>query len=139
MGSDDRERSFKVADRRRFTDTGETREDTASSEEAAPATAAPADAGRGSAPEQQQETPTDITFASFVIGLSTQVLVDLGEVPHPSDGSTRVDLPAARQVIDILAILRDKTKGNLDQAEATLLENALYDLRMRYVERTRQP
>jgi hypothetical protein len=50
-----------------------------------------------------------------------------------------VNLDAARQIIDILAILKEKTAGNLDAAESALLENALYDLRMRYVDRARHP
>jgi hypothetical protein len=50
----------------------------------------------------------------------------------------RVDLIAARHMIDILAILRDKTTGNLDNAENSLLESALYDLRMKYVEKARR-
>jgi hypothetical protein len=49
-----------------------------------------------------------------------------------------VDLGAAKQLIDILGILKDKTKGNLDATEAGLLDNMLYDLRLRYVERVRR-
>ena len=64
-------------------------------------------------------------------------LAHLGEMPNPVDGTTRVDLEAARQIIDIVAMLRDKTKGNLDEAENALLDDALYDLRMKYVERAR--
>jgi hypothetical protein len=56
-------------------------------------------------------------------------------MPNPVDGTTRVDLVAARQIIDIIGMLRDKTQGNLDDAERALLDDALYDLRMKYVER----
>ncbi len=51
-------------------------------------------------------------------------------------GRTVVDLEGARQFIDILGILQDKTRGNLDAREAALLDGALYDLRMKYVERS---
>jgi hypothetical protein len=79
----------------------------------------------------------EITFASFLFSLSTQALVHLGEIPDPVDGATHASLDGARQIIDILAILADKTRGNLDAAESSLLESALYDLRMRYVDRAR--
>lgn len=137
------ERSFKVQDRRRFTETGETRTEEAGREEARPEekrTEAPAGPGPAvpvgdpRATAQSQE-PFEINFAAFVISLSTQALAHLGEMLSPVDGTMRVDLEAARQIIDIIAMLRDKTKGNLDDAESALLDDALYDLRMKYVER----
>jgi hypothetical protein len=69
--------------------------------------------------------------------LSAQALAHLGEIPDPMHQAVRIDLEAARQVIDILGLLREKTKGNLDSAESPLLESVLYDLRMKYVERVR--
>jgi hypothetical protein len=132
-----RQSSFKVQDRRRFSATGEAREDVP--EEQA-SSAAPAEdvrapeSGATAGPDPQAEA---ITFASFVFSLSTQALVHLGEIPDPVDGATHVHLEGARQIIDILAILAEKTRGNLDPAETSLLESALYDLRMRYVERAR--
>jgi hypothetical protein len=81
---------------------------------------------------------SELNFAAFVISLSTQALAQLGEIPDPVQGTVRVELNAARQMIDILVILRDKTKGNLDSAEKALLDSALYDLRMKYVEKARR-
>ena len=80
----------------------------------------------------------EINFPTFVISLSTQALAHLGEIPDPTDGALRVELIGARQLIDILAMLKDKTRGNLDGDEAALLDHALYDLRMKYVERAHQ-
>ena len=54
------------------------------------------------------------------------------------DGQLSKDLVAAKQLIDILGVLDDKTKGNLDAAEAALLTNVLYDLRLKYVEQARR-
>jgi hypothetical protein len=141
------ERSFKVQDRRRFTETGDARGD----EAAEAAKEEPAQRREEPAPEpksepdiderfsasggQGPEEPFEINFATFVISLSTQALAHLGEMPNPIDGMTHVDLIAARQIIDIIGMLRDKTKGNLDEAESALLDSALYDLRMKYVER----
>jgi hypothetical protein len=80
----------------------------------------------------------EITFGTFVVGLSTQALVHLGEIPDPLSGQPAADLPAAQQLIDIIAILKEKTRGNLDHDEDALLEAILFELRMKYVERVRQ-
>jgi hypothetical protein len=123
-------RSFKVDDRRRFSDTGEARP---LEPAAAPEPDPPARPDRAPA----EPSPLDINFSTFVISLSTQVLVHLGEIPNPIDAQTAVDLGAAKQLIDILGVLKDKTRGNLDASESSLLEGILYDLRLRYVERVR--
>jgi len=57
----------------------------------------------------------------------------LGELPEPGTEKTEVNLPLAKQTIDILGILQEKTSGNLTDEEHNLLTNLLYDLRMRYV------
>ena len=81
--------------------------------------------------------PGEMSFSTFVIGLTTQALMHLGEIADPMQQEVGRDLPAAKQMIDLLGILRDKTKGNLDQAEEQLLDSMLYDLRMRFVEVSR--
>ena len=82
--------------------------------------------------------PQDLTFASFVVGLSTEALALMGEMPHPATGERMHDLLGAQQLIDIIAILQAKTRGNLTHDEETLLEAILFDLRMKYVEKARQ-
>lgn len=157
MAGDDRDgqkSSFKVQDRRRFSASGDAREEIADSAEAeapqvAPAVplAAPppldeaagndaAGAARAAASYAAAGETPEITFATVVISFLTQALALLGEIPDPVDGSTEVDLEGARQFIDILGILEDKTRGNLDPHEGALLERALYDLRMKFVERS---
>jgi hypothetical protein len=140
MAGDENERQtgFKVQDRRRFSATGDARDDapdTTRERESTSPTEPSAPAGEAA---REPAPPQEITFASFVFSLSTQALVHLGEIPDPVDGATHVHLEGAQQIIDILGMLRDKTRGNLDGAESTLLDNALYDLRMRYVERARR-
>jgi hypothetical protein len=93
------------------------------------------------APGGRRETAgaePEITFATFIVGLSTEALAALGEMPHPATGEHKRDLRAAQQLIDILGILREKTRGNLDRDEDSLFEAILYDLRMKYVELARQ-
>ena len=80
----------------------------------------------------------EITLSTFVLSLSTQGLMHLGEIPNPIDKAVRQDLTAAKQIIDILGLLREKTKGNLDESEEALFDDILYDLRMRYVDLSRR-
>ena len=122
-------RGFRVTDRRRFSDTGETRPQAATE----PAEPAPPSAPEQAAVSQALEDEA-VTFSTFVLGLSTQVLLHLGEIPNPVTGAVERDLQAAKQVIDILGILAEKTRNNLEAGEHALLESILYDLRMRYVE-----
>jgi Domain of unknown function (DUF1844) len=75
-----------------------------------------------------------VDFSTFVLSLSHSALMDLGQAPHPETGSVEKTLPLARQTIDLLAMLEDKTKGNLSGDEERLLTQILFDLRMRYVE-----
>lgn len=79
-----------------------------------------------------------IDFATFVLSLSHSALMHLGEAPDPETQSVEQNLPLAKQNIDILGILEDKTKGNLTGDEERLLAQVLFDLRMRYVERSKE-
>ena len=74
----------------------------------------------------------EIDFGTFVMSLASSVLVHLGEINHPE--ATGKNLPLAKQTIDILGMLREKSRGNLTQEEAQVLDNLLYDLRMKYVD-----
>ena len=76
----------------------------------------------------------EIDFGMFVMSLASSVLVHLGEIEHPESRERQANLPLAKQTLDILGMLRDKTRGNLTQEEAQLLDNLLYDLRMKYVD-----
>ena len=75
-----------------------------------------------------------IDFSTFVLSLSHSALVHLGDAPAPEEGRLPVNLPMARQTIDLLSLLQDKTRGNLTGAEEHMMDQVLYDLRMRYVE-----
>ena len=81
------------------------------------------------------ETLPQIDFATFILSLSHSALMHLGEAPDPLTNQVHADLPLAKQNIDILGLLEDKTKGNLSGDEERLLAQVLFDLRMRYVER----
>jgi hypothetical protein len=100
---------------------------------------APADAAPGGRTDRTASAPLPpVEFATFVLSLGSSALMHLGEVERPGTGTTEKNLPMAKHSIDILSMLEGKTKGNLTGAEAQLLENLLFDLRLRYVEATRK-
>ena len=89
--------------------------------------------------EQQQalgeDHETQVTFIGFVISLVHTAALHLGDIADPVTGQrSHVNLPAAQQIIEILGLLEEKTKGNLSAEERQVLEQALYELRMRFVE-----
>ncbi len=75
-------------------------------------------------------------FSTFVITLSTSAMLYLGEIPDPDGKQIEVNLPMAKHSIDLLVMLREKTKGNLTAEEQKLLDQMVYDLRMKYVKRS---
>ncbi len=86
--------------------------------------------------EQSKEA---ISFNAFVLSLATTAAVHFGDVPDPSSGKPgETNLEAASQMIDILALLEQKTRGNLTAEERRLLEQVLYELRLRFVEGTQE-
>jgi hypothetical protein len=131
-------KGFTVQDRRRFSETGDSRDDSHSSMNVADSVQTkPTDESPGpsSGQAEGQETPLpEINFSTFVISLSTQALMHLGEIGNPLTGKVEPDRPVAKQMIDIIGMLREKTRGNLDPGEDRLIEDILFDLRMKYVE-----
>jgi len=143
--SEDKDKGFKVQDRRRFSAEGELKPEHRGQEEPRAAAAAEPASAAASGPQAAPGTGSatadrsEINFATFIVGLSTQALLHLGEIPDPTSNHPVRDLAAAQQLIDILGLLRDKTRGNLDRDEAGLLDSILFDLRMKYVEIARNP
>jgi hypothetical protein len=75
-----------------------------------------------------------LDFTTFVLSLSHSALMHLGEAPHPETDAVQKNLPLAKQTIDLIGMLEEKTKGNLTGDEERLITQILFDLRMRYVE-----
>jgi hypothetical protein len=87
--------------------------------------------------ERQPRSEAPIDFYTFVLGLASSAFVHLGDAPHPETGEPgKPELGLARQTIEILDMLREKTKGNLTDEESAFLENLLMDLRLRFVARS---
>ena len=83
--------------------------------------------------DYQDDPNVPIDFSTFVLSLSSSAAVHLGLVPHPEGKTQARNLPMAKQTIDILNILQEKTKGNLTGEEERLIGEVLYNLRMAFV------
>jgi hypothetical protein len=125
--AEEKNTGFTIKDKRSFDEHGN------------PVTAAPEEtANTDKAAEEKPSdrrgaVPPEINFASFVLSLSSSALYHFGEIPDPATNKKQRNLIMAKQTIDILGILKEKTAGNLSPEEDALLSNLLYDLRMRYV------
>jgi hypothetical protein len=79
-----------------------------------------------------------LDFSTFVLSLGSSCMVNLGRVEGPDGKMPAPNLPAAKQMIDILGILEEKTRGNLDESEAKLLSTLLYDRRVQFVDASKK-
>ena len=124
------EESFKVRDKRRLKE-GEGVEE-AKAEEAREKSRV--EKQQAEMEEQPHPIPVEINFAAFIFSLGRSAFIHLGEEPDPVTGEKKISLPLAKETIDIISMLEEKTKGNLTPEEEHLIKNILYALRMRYVE-----
>jgi hypothetical protein len=132
-GDEDMSEEIKVNDQRIDFDTEEQAPNEAETSEHSKMAA---DFEAAAAEHDMPELPR-LDFPTFVLSLSSSVLVHLGEIPEPESGQTMANLPVAKQTIDILSMLEQKTAGNLDPQEDKLLKDMLFELRMKYVQKVR--
>ncbi len=85
---------------------------------------------------KEKEGAQGIDFYTFCLSLGSSAFVHLGDAPHPEGGEAGTNLVLAKQTIDILCMLQEKTRGNLSSEEDRFLENLLLDLKLRYVAKT---
>ncbi len=119
------EQEFTVVDKRGSRRDTEERDKPKASEPAA----------SGREVRQASGVPPDLTSLFLMLGTST--LIHLGDAPEPSTGQPAQDLPQAQYAIDLLGLLKEKTEGNRSPEESRLLDDLLYDLRMRYLQATK--
>lgn len=134
MVEQEKEQSFTVTDRR-----GASREDDVSPPQQEEAlltdNTASVEDSRQQAPLQDASEPLpDVDFMTLIFSLYTYAQISLGIIPDPTTGQSTKELIQAKYNIDILAILQEKTRGNLSQEEEQALEQMLYELRMNYVQ-----
>jgi len=124
----DEEKGFVIKDRRAFDDKGEVKGE-------APKEEPQREETKKRTPEDRRvEMPLpEVNFNSLIFSLSSSALINLGEIADPNTGQKQKDLPLAKHTIDTIAMLQDKTKGNLNTEEQRFLDTILADLRWRYV------
>ncbi len=88
--------------------------------------------------EKKTEVSSLIDFSTFIFSLGSAALIHLGMTPNPLNNKTEKNLTEAKQNIDLLSLLKEKTKGNLTSDEEKLMNNLLHSLRLRYVEETQK-
>ncbi|HKT35468.1 MAG TPA: DUF1844 domain-containing protein [Nitrospira sp.] len=127
----EQEEGFIIRDRRGSSAGADHPAPTSSPSEAAAKEAPPGPASGG-----ESASGVPVTFASFVISLGSSSLMLMGEQLDPQQPAMPVNLPQAKEIIDLLSVLDVKTKGNLTTEEQTVLRDMLYALRMKYVSLT---
>ncbi|MGH9867622.1 MAG: DUF1844 domain-containing protein [Candidatus Polarisedimenticolia bacterium] len=141
MPDKEKKEPIKVTDRRAFTPEGERRspttDDTPSSPEPSSASTVKGEGFElrrpaSSAPQASQQA---VDFSSFILSLTSTAFIHLGEMEDPVTHKVQVQLEAARQMIDIIDMLHEKTKGNLDPQEEEFISGILFELKMRYSQR----
>lgn len=141
MAEKEEEKGFVIKDRRRFTEEAEEAEAAGKQTEAGPKEepkTEPSEEPRAGTGSENKGPFPEVTMATFIFSLSSSALVHLGEIPDPSTNKSSMDLAIAKQIIDTLGMLQDKTKGNLDPDEDKLMRSVLYDLRMRFIQKSGQ-
>jgi hypothetical protein len=157
--ADENEVNFKVSDRRKFNADGTPRETVVEDSLSAPSPASqeaanvvsfpaaserktePAAASAGQAPRTEtgpRSRQSEMAFLNLVNMIAVEAAVSLGLVEHPVKGGVSIDLETARHMIDMIGALEERTRGNLSQREAKMLEDLLSDLRMQYVNVSRR-
>lgn len=153
---DDEIRGFKVTDKRTFDDDGNPKdlededveaagEDKAAGDPAPEAKKPPEPPSAETdgpdkapqKPEEAQELPPP-DFSNFMMSLASSALINMGEVEDPMSKAQMKNLPGARQMIDIILMLEEKTRGNLTPEEKSLIESLVYDLRLKYVKAVKE-
>ncbi|MDB9823095.1 DUF1844 domain-containing protein [Deltaproteobacteria bacterium] len=126
------EKGFIIKDKRSLDEEGELKEEEKGSE------AGSKTKEEKKAEDTQRPPLPEVNFNSLIFSLSSSALLHIGEIADPQTGEKKKDLPMAKHSIDIIAMLKEKTKGNLADDEQNFVDNILTDLRLRYVKATKK-
>ncbi len=133
------ETGFKIKDKRSFDEQGELKEEKPQEEEKK--SEPKAETQEKTPPKEKKERAgsiplPEVNFTSLIFSLSSSAFLHLGEIADPESGEKKQDLPIAKQTIDTIAMLKEKTSGNLTEEEQKFIDSILTDLRWRYVKAT---
>ena len=122
------EKGFIIKDRRSFDDKGDLKEKDSTEEKVK-------EEPEEEPPKKEAETPPlpEVNFSSLILSLSSTAFLHFGEIPDPGTGEKKKDLALAKHAIDTIAMLKEKTEGNLTEEEKQFIENILTDLRWHFV------
>jgi hypothetical protein len=127
-------KGFVVKDKRALDEKGELKRDKEDKKEAAEKVKDEEERKGEPKKEEAVRAPLpEVNFNSLIFSLSSSVLLYLGEIADPQSGEKRVDIALAKHTIDTIAMLKEKTEGNLTEEEKKFLDSILTDLRLRYV------
>jgi len=132
MSEDGDEKGFVIKDRRLFDEGGEAREDKGEEQERQEKIKEE-EKKKAETDDREEYVLPEINFPGFILSLHTSAMFQFGDIADPVSKEKKRNLPAVKQTIDILDMLKKKTSGNLDGDEEKLLDGILYELRMRYV------
>lgn len=158
MAEKQEERGFKVVDKRLFDADGKPREEPAGPDRAgaaSPSSLPGAGDGPPTPPPPETDRPTSeagaayyvgeatdafgpLDFPQFILSVAQLAFMFLGDLPNPQHGRRERNVVAAKQQIDLVELLQEKTRGNLTADEDRLVSTLLYELRMRFVEVVRE-
>jgi hypothetical protein len=128
------EKGFIIKDRRSFDEEGDLKD-----EEKVEDAGSKVNDKKEPEPDDSKRPPLpEVNFNSLIFSLSSSALLHIGEIADPQTGEKEKDLPMAKHSIDIIAMLKEKTKGNLDNEEQKFIDTILSDLRLRYVKALKQ-
>jgi len=144
MEEEKKEKGFVIRDKRHFDESGNIRSEEPSESPVKESTGEhvkeePAAGAAERSSNRQEAAYPKVDFIGFILSLSTTAMYHFGDIPDPYTQKSEKNLAAAKQTIDILNLLREKTQGNLDDQEKQLLEEALYELKMRFVKEKGTP
>lgn len=132
MADEKKDSGFVIKDKRISADGDETSEE----ETVSPTHERKPETKQNAARQQESEEDINyppINFSNFVLSLHTSALFHFGDIPDPTSGKAQKNFPAVKQTIDIIDMINEKTKGNLNEQESNLIQGVLYELKMRYV------
>jgi len=140
---EDEQHNFKVVDKRRFSSDGEfnNKESLSNDADSSGASRVNVDSFDDHLMSDLKSDPLtspEINFPSFLMGMYTQTLIYLGDIPSPDTNRIESNLDAGKQNIDILSVIEDKTKGNLSPEEEGLFKEILTTLRLQFVKKTKK-
>jgi hypothetical protein len=137
--SEEKEPAFKVVDRRRFTEQGEEKFSSDETIEPKEEKTLPPPVDAYEAKHEDKNPRPPMSFTLFIQYLANQTMMALGMIPWPDSGLVRTELMLAKETIDILHMLKEKTANNLSKDEDRLLETLVYQLKLAYIEVAKKP